>query len=506
MLTKSVRAYILPAALAVAFILLTACGTAAPAEQQGATEAPTAMESTPISESAAAVATEAVTPTGEPASVVQQTDETPATAEAPVIAETPAAAVTGETSMMEKDKSQESAPEAPAQIAATAAPEEPTAQPADTPEPTQAPPTAAPTIPPTKDNYTGPVGGNVGDRAPDIEGIVGWINSEPLTMAQLRGKVVLVDFWTYTCINCIRTYPFLKLWNARYADDGLVILGIHAPEFEFEKNFDNVKQATEEDGIIWPVALDNDFRTWNNYSNRYWPAKYLIDKDGFVRYSHFGEGRYAETEEMIQHLLKQAGAEILVDKFAPPKDQKLDLNFLSSDRAELTRELYAGYHRNFPDRVYGRGGYAGQDAYYLAPDEVVNFALPGQLRPHLMYFHGPWRVGPESVMHGGESQGYKDSINLVFSARSINAVLTSGSERPYKVRVKLNGDYLTADNKGVDVTIGDDGESYIMVTEPRMYNILENPGWVWRHKLQMSSNSKDFGLFAFTFGTYEKDS
>ena len=313
-----------------------------------------------------------------------------------------------------------------------------------------------------------------------------------------------MDFWTYTCINCIRTLPFLKLWNSRYADDGLVIIGVHSPEFEFEKDFDNVTKATIDKGVVWPVALDNDFATWQNYSNRYWPAKYLIDKDGVVQYSHFGEGRYAETEEKIRELLEEAGASVLEDEFAPALDQKLDPTYLGSPDAELTREVYAGYRRNLPDRLYGGGGYVGQENYYKAPEEVVTFALPGELTPHVLYFHGRWRVGPENIDHGRITQGYEDSINLVFSARSVNAVLTSGSGEPYRVRVTVDGNYLTEANKGEDVRIGNDGESYILVNEPRMYNVFENPEWVWRNTLQMSSESEDFGLFAFTFGVYEK--
>ncbi len=127
-----------------------------------------------------------------------------------------------------------------------------------------------------------------GPQAAEVEGIAAWINSDPLTIEELEGKVVLVDFWTYTCINCIRTFPYLKLWHSRYADDGLVILGIHTPEFEFEKDYENVVQATRDNGIIWPVAQDNDYVTWKNYGNRFWPAKYLIDQDGVVRYTHFG--------------------------------------------------------------------------------------------------------------------------------------------------------------------------------------------------------------------------
>ena len=152
------------------------------------------------------------------------------------------------------------------------------------------------------------VGGAVGDLAPEFGGIDAWINGGPLTMAELRGKVVLIDFWTYTCINCIRTYPYLKQWNSRYADDGLVIVGVHTPEFDFEKVYDNVVEATQNDALVWTMAQDNDYITWRRYSNRFWPAKYLIDKDGVVRYTHFGEGAYAETEAVIRELLAEAGS------------------------------------------------------------------------------------------------------------------------------------------------------------------------------------------------------
>lgn len=450
-------------------MLLAACGTAAPP----ASSDPTGVSGSNAEGQPAAESTNQDAGTG---SKIETAKDTPKDA-----AQEPATA--------EKDQGQSagqpgSAPsEAPAQA---------DAQPAATPASQTAP------------AYAGPVGGEVGDHAAEIAGIKAWLNSDPLTIAGLRGKVVLVDFWTYTCINCIRTYPFLKLWNSRYTDDGLVIVGIHTPEFDFEKDLDNVTQATIDDGIIWPVALDNDFVTWNNYSNRFWPAKYLIDKDGIVRYTHFGEGRYAETEVKIRELLEEAGANILDDDFAESADQKLDPAFRGSNDAEVTRELYAGSDRNLPDRLYGRGGYVGQANYYLTQQEAANFALPGELTPHQLYFDGPWLVGKENVTHGRVTGGFEDSITMVYSARSVNAVLTSESDQAYRVRITMDGEYLTADNKGVDVTIGDNGESYILVTEPRMYNVVENPEWVWRNTLTMSSNSDDFGLFAFTFGIYQK--
>ena len=157
-------------------------------------------------------------------------------------------------------------------------------------------------------NFDRKVGGAVGDLAPEFGGIEAWINGGPLTMEELRGSVVLIDFWTYTCFNCINTYPFLREMHSKYADDGLVIVGVHSPEFEFEKIYENVVAAAQEDDLVWTHAQDNDFITWRRYNNRYWPAEYLIDKDGVVRYTHFGEGAYAETEVVIQELLAEIGS------------------------------------------------------------------------------------------------------------------------------------------------------------------------------------------------------
>ena len=354
----------------------------------------------------------------------------------------------------------------------------------------------SPTPKPTRQRADGPL-------APEVGGIVAWINSEPLTLEELRGSVVLVDFWTYTCVNCIRTFPFLKLWHSRYADDGLVILGIHAPEFNFEKKLDNVVEATQEHGIAWPVALDNNFVTWRNYSNRYWPAKYLVDQDGVIRYKHFGEGSYAETEEKIRELLEEAGADLSDDDLTLPSDQSLDPVFLDTPAAEVTKELYAGYKRAFNYALRRGDGYNVQDEYYLGRDAVIEAEAPEELLPHYIYFNGSWFIGPESARHAQVTSEYEDYIALVYSARSVNAVLTSESEEPYKVRVTMEGEYLTEENKGADVMIGQNGESFFLVTEPRLYNLVENPSYAHRKALRMSSNSDDFGLFAFTFGVYE---
>ncbi len=334
-------------------------------------------------------------------------------------------------------------------------------------------------------------------QAPEITGIKAWINSESLTIEELRGKVVLVDFWTYTCVNCIRTFPHLKQWHAKYADDGLVIIGIHSPEFDFEKDYSNVLQATRDNGITWPVAQDNDFHTWRNYSNRFWPAKYLIDKDGVVRYTHFGEGAYDETEKQIRKLLEDAGASLLDNPFEPTGDQPLDRTYVETRRAPVTRELYAGFV------LAELGQYVRQPEFFKNTGTVVELESPEELKPGHIYFDGTWVVGPESTRHGRKTTQHEDFLSVIYSARSLNAVLTSESGNPYTVQVTLDGEFLNEENKGQDITIAADGESFLTVNEPRMYNVVEAPAYSQDNSLTMSSNSDDFGIFAFTFGVYQ---
>ena len=364
-------------------------------------------------------------------------------------------------------------------------------------------PTAGVTANSSVANVDRKVGGEVGDLAPEFGGIETWINGGPLTMEELRGQVVLIDFWTYTCINCIRTFPFLKQWNSRYSDDGLVIVGVHSPEFEFEKDYDNVVEATQNEAIAWTIAQDNDFVTWRGYNNRFWPAKYLIDKDGVVRYKHFGEGGYAETEGLIRELLAEADPNFLANNLPLPEDQTVDPTFLTARDAEVTRELYGGYERGESDLLFGRGGYVQQMQYFDSKDQVANFSITEDHQPHKIYFEGAWHVGPESSTHGRVTESFEDYLALVYSATSVNAVLTSDSGEPYKVRITVDDEYLTDSNKGSDIIIGDDGESYLWVTSPSLYNLISNDSYVRRQNLKMASNSPDFGLFAFTFGVYD---
>ncbi len=367
-------------------------------------------------------------------------------------------------------------------------------------------PTAGVTANSSVANVDRKVGGEVGDLAPEFGGIEAWINGGPLTMEELRGQVVLIDFWTYTCINCIRTFSFLKQWNSRYTDDGLVIVGVHSPEFEFEKDYDNVVEAAQNEALAWTMAQDNDFVTWRRYNNRFWPAKYLIDKDGVVRYTHFGEGGYAETEDLIRELLAEADPNFSANNLPLPEDQTVDPAFLIARDAEVTRELYGGYERGESDLLFGRGGYVQQMQYFDSKDQVANFSITEDQQPHKIYFEGPWHVGPESSTHGRMTESFEDYLALVYSATSVNAVLTSDSGKPYKLRITVDGEYLTDSNKGSDIIIGDDGESYLWVTSPSLYNVISNGSYVRRQNLKMASNSPDFGLFAFTFGVYDTGS
>ena len=376
------------------------------------------------------------------------------------------------------------------------------------PGPTSTGVPASPTPLPPPEPCDGRRGGAVGNCAPEFTGTQEWINSEPLALESLLGKVVLIDFWTYTCVNCIRTLPFLQSWHERYADDGLVIVGVHTPEFEFEKLYDNVVQATKDEGVVWPVVQDNEFSVWRSYSNRYWPAKYLIDRNGVIQYRHFGEGKYGETEEWIQQLLEEAGLASVEPGLSLPEDQQRDDTYRLG--MDVTRELFAGYTFT---AVQGRGGVGQADAYLEAaadsygadgnPPIVATFEAPGELEPNLIYFNGPWAIGPESARHAEMTSNHDDYLSLVYSARSVNAVLTSESGEPYEVRVTVNGEYLTDENKGDDITIGDDGASYLEVTEPKLYKIIEHADWQGRQELRLSSMSSDFGLYSFTFGVYE---
>jgi len=279
-----------------------------------------------------------------------------------------------------------------------------------------------------------------------------WFNppAEGRTLKQLRGKVVMVDFWTYTCINCIRTLPYLKNWHEKYADKGLVIIGVHTPEFEFEKSAENVQKALTDFGIKYPVMQDNDYATWRAYDNHYWPAKYLVDKNGKIRYTHFGEGEYDETEEVIQVLLAETGVEI-----------KEEVNNPKYQIATRTPELYLGY---------------GRMGYFATPDQLVNdkkktYKLPEDIVLHHFAISGDWQIEEERSMpfQGSTLVLAYEAKDVFLVMRPASAEATAGNEA--KVKVYLDDKLLTGNDAGEDVKDG-----IVTVEKDRLYKLIQAGG------------------------------
>ena len=308
-------------------------------------------------------------------------------------------------------------------------------------------------------------------RAPDFAGNDSWINTpggRALSLKDLRGKVVLVDFWTYTCINCIRTFPALRAWHERYARDGLVIVGVHTPEFAFERERENVEAAVRDNDIRYPVAQDNGYETWSAWGNQYWPAKYLIDADGQVRYTHFGEGGYAETEDAIRALLEEAGR-APGEVREPPRTESADIGV-------GTPETYLGAARaeGFADRPE-----PGLRAYE-APDE----ALP----PSGFALDGSWEVGEERATAAGGSE-----IRARPVARDVYLVMSSRDGRPRRVEVLLDGEPVPAQAAGADVRDG-----AVTVREERLYRLVSLPeAGEFELTLRVAPG---VSAYAFTFG------
>ena len=368
---------------------------------------------------------------------------------------------------------------------------QPTATPAPQPTVSAADLHAAKLLPPTT-------------TAPGFRDVTSWINTEPFELEDQRGKVVLIDFWTYTCINCIRTLPYIKSWHSKYADSGLVIVGVHAPEFEFEKDRQNVIDAMEKFGLEYPVFQDNDFGTWRNYNNRYWPAKYLIDKDGYIRYTHFGEGKYQETEDLIRVLLEDAGADLSgISPESAPEPVRDPAASVADPSMLQTRELYAGFERNFGAiQSQAIPPYILHPEYYEKVNADVLYTDPGDHRNQFLYLHGLWRNEAERLVHARQTEGYDDYVALKFYGTSVNVVLGIDEGEPYTVRVTLDDQPLTDSQAGVDVMFSAEGDTYVLVDESRMYNLINLPEY-GGSELKLSSESDEFAVFAFTFGAYE---
>ncbi len=348
--------------------------------------------------------------------------------------------------------------------------------------------------------------------APEIEGVQEWLNSESLSMEALRGKVVLIDFWTYSCINCIRTLPFIEGWHEKYVDDGLVIIGVHTPEFEFEKDVGNVRKALEEYNLQYPVVQDNDYKVWRSYNNRYWPAKYLIDKEGCIRYTHFGEGEYEETEEWIQKLLMETGSE--------PDTDLLGLD--EYEGGKRTHETYLGYGRM---DLFG-------SLEEVEENVEVEYTTGFDLDDDFFAYEGPWTVGYESAVGRVGSNLYLDftgqEVYLVMNynpdfyqieelkeeetnvllEEAIESVEEEGAEEEEEVvqaigavKLYLDGEELPVEYYGEDV---DEGGT-VQVYQDRLYRLIkfsvgEDGELVEGGELKIEVLTDGIEVFAFTFG------
>lgn len=325
-----------------------------------------------------------------------------------------------------------------------------------------------------------------GPPAPDLDA-AGWLNSAPLTTEDLDGKVVVYDFWTYSCVNCVRTMPFLRAWHERYADDGLVIIGVHSPEFEFEKDEDNVVAAVDELGVSWPVALDPEMAIWNAFGNRFWPAKYVFDRANRFRFNHFGEGAYDETEDVLRALLGvpadspraddgQGEAPSPALRPCPPAGGGEDCQ---------TPELYLGSLR-------GAGTFASPEGLL---DGAATFTRPDDQPRHTVALEGSWAVGSEAVtsLAGG------GRIVVPFTAAEVNLVMTPPVDGPVEVEVEVDGEPVPEPDRP-DGMAFDGGATVVTVDESDLFGLLDRdqPD---AGVITVRARSAGLQAFAFTFGS-----
>ena len=316
---------------------------------------------------------------------------------------------------------------------------------------------------------------------PALDGATSWLNSAPLTPIELRGKVVLIDFWTYSCINCLRALPYVKTWYDKYKDSGLVVIGIHAPEFAFEKDEANVTRAVKNLGVNYPVALDNNYAIWQAFNNQYWPAHYFIDTQGKIRSHHFGEGKYDESEQTIRDLLTEAGVQNLPEPAS--KNVKASGVQAAADDANVkSPETYLGYER--AEHFSSPEGFAA--------DQSKTYKLPYKFNLNDWALAGNWLVDKEkAVLVNAPGQ-----LAFRFSARDLHIVLGPNADgKPVHFRVLLDG-VAPAKNHGVDT----DAEGKGIITEQRLYQLIRQPDDVKEHIFTIEFLDAGAQAFSFTFG------
>jgi len=318
-------------------------------------------------------------------------------------------------------------------------------------------------------------------RAPDLIGGY-WVNSEPQHISELRGRAVLIDFWDYTCVNCIRTLPYVTEWHRRYVALGLTVIGVHAPEFSFARELDGVKRAVETFGIDYPVVMDNGYTIWQAYANRYWPAKYLVDKDGYLRFHHFGEGAYIETERAIHTLLREIDPGVALPEPMPPVR---DSDAPGAVCYRVTPELYLGYQRG---RIGNPSG--------LVTKQTAVFRDPGVHAEGFFFLDGEWRWDEECIVKPPGSSG-ESRVSIRYTAREVNLVMNPLLRRACRVRVLLDGQPVPRDHAGSDLLVSDEA-AIVEVDSPRMYRLVASPD-IGSHELSLVTADAGIAMYAFTF-------
>jgi thiol-disulfide isomerase/thioredoxin len=315
---------------------------------------------------------------------------------------------------------------------------------------------------------------------PDLDGAVGWLNSTPLNSKSLRGKVVLVNFWTYTCINSLRPLPYVKSWASKYQDAGLVVIGVHTPEFSFEHEPINVKNAVRTLNVTFPVAIDSKVRIWQSFNNEAWPAQYLVDAKGRIRYHHFGEGDYDEIERIIQQLLEENGATGLASGTTSASGAGIEAAPDWAD--ERSPETYIGYR---------------QAQNFASPEKVLKdsnqiFSAPAKLSLNHWGLSGSWNVNAESAV----LQTVPGKIVYRFHSRDLNLVFAPAKDgKPVRFVVRLDG-AAPGENSGVDMAPDGSGE----IRQPRLYQLIRQKGPIVDRTFEIEFLDLDVHALDFTFG------
>ena len=321
-----------------------------------------------------------------------------------------------------------------------------------------------------------PIDESHNSKAPDLVGISGYVNTNPEDLKNaMKNKVVLYDFWTYSCINCIRTLPYITAWNEKYADKGLLIIGVHSPEFEFEKDINNVKNAVQKYGIKYPVVLDSDHQTWSAFSNQYWPREYITDYQGYIRHDHIGEGNYDETEKVIQQLLDERSQHLGLNVVADQPLVNIPEHQFSSFQ---TPELYFGY-----DFAQGRNYLGNSEGFN--PGQTITYSLPDKQNSDHYYLEGKWQNLSDSMKLVSDN----GKIVLSYSAKSVHIVAANEST----LQILLDGNPIKPQDSGDDVQNGT-----VHISENRLYNIVST-NQAGQHTLTILAKP-GFQMFTFTFG------